>query len=130
MRPGCVAVALVQRQVMVVQSTSPARLPEPAPRLTLTCVAVAPTYDPSEPWLDVHTYSPLGDRVFMPSAPCPYARIAPRDVLAVLPLFSLCDRPTAGVLVLPDVAWDQFLKLSAQTQKKHEKMFAAWASKR
>ncbi|KAF7794320.1 hypothetical protein EIP86_005454 [Pleurotus ostreatoroseus] len=66
----------------------------------------------------------------MPSEPCPYARITAADVLAVLPLFALSDRPTTGVLVLPDVAWDQYTRISARTQKKYEKMFAAWSSKR
>ncbi|KAF8634660.1 hypothetical protein AX17_004129 [Amanita inopinata Kibby_2008] len=60
---GTIAIAMVKRQVMIVQATRP--------------------HTKRDKYLDVHTYSPFGERVFLASA-LPEARISSSDILAVL----------------------------------------------
>ncbi|GJE91153.1 hypothetical protein PsYK624_073020 [Phanerochaete sordida] len=102
MEQGCIAVALVQRQV--------------------TLVHAARTHRHSDAFLDVHTYTPLAPRVFLRAA-VPEARIAPADVLRVLPAAA----PDAGVLELAPRAYAEFVALSARTQARYERLFCAMA---
>ena len=74
----------------------------------------------------MHTYTLFGDRVFLPSA-CPQARIPPSAVLAVLPQAHAAE---SGVLELPPSAFDEYVALSARTQKTYESLFSVWAAKR
>lgn len=70
----------------------------------------------------MHTYTPLGPRVFLRAA-VPEARIAPADVLRVLPAAAA----DAGVLELPPRAYAEFVALSARTQEKYERLFCQMA---
>ena len=75
--------------------------------------------------LDVNTFTPFGDRLFLPSA-CPQARIASADVLAVLPT-TVAEQ--SGVLELQPKAFAQFVELSTKMQRKYEMLFSAWSTK-
>ena len=75
---------------------------------------------------EVNTFTPFGDRLFLPSS-FPEARIASSDILAVLPA------PVAeqgGVLELQPKAFTKFVELSAKMQKKYEKLFDVWSARR
>ncbi|KAH9967289.1 hypothetical protein BC827DRAFT_1123491 [Russula dissimulans] len=105
---GSVAVAIVQRRVMVVQSSRP--------------------HDKGERYLDVYTFTPSSDtgrRTFLVSdAPC--ARISSDDLLTVF------DDEDDGltiphdVLELPQKAYDEFNVLSSR--KSNRRFDAVWAS--
>jgi len=108
---GSVAVAIVQRRVMVVQSSRP--------------------HDKSERYLDVYTFTTTNDagRTFLVSdAPC--ARITSDDLLAVF------DDEDDGltiphdVLELPQKAYDEFNVLSSRkNSKRFDAVWAAWKGK-
>ncbi|KAI0731283.1 hypothetical protein C8Q76DRAFT_587633, partial [Earliella scabrosa] len=102
LKHGSLAVAIVQRQVMIVQA--------------------ARTHSQRERWVDVYTYTPFGERVFLAS-PVPQARIASRDVLAILPTGDAPREPTVGMLELPPNAFTEYMELSSRTQKRHEQLF-------
>ncbi|KIM68010.1 hypothetical protein SCLCIDRAFT_1209392 [Scleroderma citrinum Foug A] len=98
MNHGTVAVALVQRQVMIIQATQ--------------------THSRRDRWLDVYTYVPFGDRLFLASA-VPQARIASSDLLVTFPFRT----PTTDMIELPEYAYREFLELSARHQLKYENMW-------
>ncbi|KAI0820367.1 hypothetical protein BC628DRAFT_1341674 [Trametes gibbosa] len=102
LKDGSLAVAVVQHQVMLVQS--------------------ARTHHQRERWVDVYTYTPFGERVFLASD-VPQARIAARDILTIFPADDGARAPTAGMLELPAQAFWEYVELSARTQKRHEQMF-------
>ncbi|KAH9852062.1 hypothetical protein C2E23DRAFT_903897 [Lenzites betulinus] len=102
LKHGSLAVAVVQRQVMLVQA--------------------ARTHGQRERWVDVYTYTPFGERVFLASD-VPQARIAARDILTIFPEDDGARAPTAGMLELPAQAFWEYTELSARTQKRHEQMF-------
>ncbi|KAI0060990.1 hypothetical protein BV25DRAFT_821065 [Artomyces pyxidatus] len=105
---GSVAVALVQRQVMVVQATRP--------------------HDHRDRYLDVYTFTPFGDRTFLASsAPC--ARIASNDLLTIFPDTDIFTMPARDVLELPPKAFGEFSELSQRNSKRHDSMWAAWKGK-
>lgn len=69
-------------------------------------------------WLDVYTYVPFGDRLFIAST-VPQARIASSDLLAIFPFRT----PTTDMIELPENAYKEFLELSTKHQLKYEKMW-------
>ncbi|KAI9066951.1 hypothetical protein FKP32DRAFT_1644832 [Trametes sanguinea] len=108
LKNGSLAIAVVQRQVMLVQA--------------------ARSHNQRERWVDVYTYTPFGDRVFLASN-VPQARIASRDILTIFPEEDGVREPTAGMLELPPQAFYEFMELSSRTQKRYEQLFSAWSSK-
>ncbi|KAI0629176.1 hypothetical protein C8Q77DRAFT_1220373 [Trametes polyzona] len=109
LKHGSLAVAVVQRQVMVVQA--------------------ARTHSQRERWVDVYTYTPFGERVFLASD-VPQARIAARDILTIFPEDEGARAPTPGMLELPPQAFWEYVELSSRTQKRYEQMLAnAWSAK-
>ncbi|KIK21655.1 hypothetical protein PISMIDRAFT_538383 [Pisolithus microcarpus 441] len=105
MNHGTVAVALVQHQIMIIQACR--------------------SHARRDRWLDVYTYVPFGDRLFLAS-PVPYARIASSDVLAIFPFRT----PTTDMIELSEQAYRDFLGLSAKHQLKYENMWRRWKAKR
>ncbi|KAG6331697.1 hypothetical protein ID866_7393 [Astraeus odoratus] len=105
MDQGTVAIALVQRQVMIIQATQ--------------------SRTRADRWLDVYTYVPFGDRVFLAS-PVPQARIASSDLLVLFPFRT----PTTDMIELPEQAYQKFLELSAKHRLKYENMWRGWKAKR
>lgn len=82
------------------------------------------THSAREKYLDVHTFAPFGAGVFLASdVPC--ARIAPADVLAILPPRSPCEL-AEGLLELPQQEYSQYIAHSSRHQKRHESMWNAW----
>ncbi|PPQ66645.1 hypothetical protein CVT26_009399 [Gymnopilus dilepis] len=105
---GSIAVALVKNQVMVVQA--------------------ARTHAKREKYLDVRTYQPFGEGVFLASD-VPRARISASDLLTVLPPLEDNRLLTQGMLELPKQAYSQYIKLSSRHQKHYESLWSAWVSK-
>ena len=79
-------------------------------------------------WIDVDTFTPLGNRVFLPSA-VPQARIASADILSIFPASDKV-RFAGGVLELPPQAHSEFIELSSRMQEKYERMFCALSESR
>ncbi|GLB41718.1 hypothetical protein LshimejAT787_1003180 [Lyophyllum shimeji] len=107
MQNGTLAVPIVQRKVMVVQAVR--------------------SHARRERYLDVHTYSPFGDRVFLAS-PVPKARIAPSDVLSIFPSTDVTRAPEQGMLELPPQAFFEFKELSSRHQERCESLWSAWTA--
>ncbi|VDB88663.1 unnamed protein product [Peniophora sp. CBMAI 1063] len=111
---GSVAVAIVNRQVVLVTAAHP--------------------HDQRDRYLDVYTYTSAGRGVFLATqAPC--ARIAAKDLLVVFPDEDAYFMPARDVLELPMQAYHEYVylreRLVAQAQRKwHErKLWAAWKGK-
>jgi len=108
---GSVAVALVQRRVMVVQASRP--------------------HDQCERYLDVYTFTPSSDRdsrrTFLVSA-VPCARIDSNDLLAVFEDDDALTLPR-DVLELPQKAYDEFSELSSRRGRRLDAVWAAWKGK-
>jgi len=110
MPTGTVAIALVKRQIMVVQAARP--------------------HTKQDRYLDVHTYTPLWERVFLAST-VPDARIASSDILVVLPSSNKDKGASAlsqGMLELSQQAFSEYIKVSMKHQKKYERMWSAWTA--
>jgi len=106
---GSIAVALVQRRVMVVQATRP--------------------HDKCERYLDVYTFTPTSDsgRTFLVSdAPC--ARINSGDLLTVFDDDDAMTIPR-DTLELPQKAYDEFSELSSRRGKRFDAVWSAWKGK-
>ncbi|KAG6891271.1 hypothetical protein C0995_008523 [Termitomyces sp. Mi166 len=112
---GNVAVAIVQCQVMVVQDKY---------FNEIFCISHPRRRDR---YLDVHTYTPFGGRIFL-SSPVPHARIAPSDILTIFPPTDKVNVPEEGILELPQQAFSEFTELNFRHQKRCESMWNAWAS--
>ncbi|KII85847.1 hypothetical protein PLICRDRAFT_178158 [Plicaturopsis crispa FD-325 SS-3] len=108
MNRGSVAVALVRSQVMVVQAVK--------------------SQNQRDRWLDVYTYAPFGERVFLAST-VPRARIAPSDILTIYPASDTIHAPANGMLELPVQAYTEFMELSASNQKRYESLWSSWTAK-
>jgi len=111
MEQGCLAVAMVQRQVTVIQASR--------------------SHNLREAWLDVHTFMPFGSNVFLPS-PVPQARISASDILTIFPTSDKvnCESaPMGGMLELSTQAYEEFIELSSRMQKKYERLFNVWSRK-
>jgi hypothetical protein len=106
---GSVAVALVQRRVMVVQASRP--------------------HDKCERYLDVYTFTPSSDsgRTFLASD-APYARINSNDLLAVFDEDEDVMILPRDVLELPQKAYDEFNELSSRKSRRSA-VWAAWKGK-
>lgn len=88
----------------------------------------ARTHNKREKYLDVHTYTPFGDGVFLASD-VPSARITSSDLLTVLPPLEDNRLLTQGMLELPKTAFSQYIELSSRHQKRYESLWNAWVSK-
>ncbi|KAI0705176.1 hypothetical protein BC835DRAFT_1314764 [Cytidiella melzeri] len=111
MEHGCLAVAIVQRQVMVVQASR--------------------SHSSRESQLDVHTFIPFGSNVFL-SSPVPEARISSSDILTIFPTSDRISCDSAGmgeILELSPRAYREFIELSSRMQKKYERLFDVWSRK-
>ncbi|KAI0825848.1 hypothetical protein BC629DRAFT_1276634 [Irpex lacteus] len=111
MEHGCLAVAMVQRQVMIVQASR--------------------SHNSREAWLDVHTFMPFGSNVFLPS-PVPQARISSSDILTIFPSSDKLAHESAfgnDVLEISPRAYEEFVELSSRMQKKYERLFDVWSKK-
>ncbi|KAG0709200.1 hypothetical protein DFH29DRAFT_886987 [Suillus ampliporus] len=109
MNRGTVAIAVVQHQVMIIQ---------------LVQAASGCSHDRRDQWLDVYTYTPFGDHLFLASS-VPQARIAPSDLLTVFPFRTA----TTDMIELPARAYQEFLQLKAKHQKKQENLWRAWKAR-
>jgi len=108
MNHGDLAVAIVQRRVMVVQvARSPARC---------------------DRWLEVYTFIPFGDRVFL-ATEVPRARISSTDILTIFPTTDIFTAPIKGMLELPQQAFSEFMEISCRTQTRYENLWSAWTTK-
>ncbi|KAI9428583.1 hypothetical protein H4582DRAFT_2074318 [Lactarius indigo] len=104
---GSVAVALVQRRVMVVQASRP--------------------HDECERYLDVYTFTPSSERTFLVSdAPC--ARIDSNDLLTIFDDDAAMAIPH-DVLELPQKAYDEFSELSSRKNRRFDAVWSAWKGK-
>lgn len=110
MNRGTVAIAVVQHQVMIIQITQSTASGQPHHR--------------RDRWLDVYTYTPFGDHLFLASS-VPQARIAASDLLTVFPFRTT----TTDMIELPAQAYQEFLQLQAKHQKKQENLWRAWKAK-
>jgi len=107
MKNGTLAVAVVQRQVMVVQAIR--------------------SHARRDRYLDVHTYAPFGDRIFLAS-PVPKARISPSDILTIFPSSDVTRVPAQGMLELPKQAFFEFKELSSRHQERCESLWRTWTA--
>ncbi|KAF9477754.1 hypothetical protein BDN70DRAFT_91549 [Pholiota conissans] len=103
---GSFAVALVKNRVMVVQATR--------------------THTKREKYLDVTTYAPFGEGVFL-ATDVPCARIASSDLLTVLP--ENTRRLSQGMLELPQKDYSQYVAASSRHQKRYESLWNALVSR-
>jgi len=85
----------------------------------------AETHSCGDRWIDVYTYTPFGDRLFLASV-VPQARIASSDLLAIFPFRT----PTTDMIELPEYAYKEFLELSARHQLKYENMWRTSKARR
>ena len=89
----------------------------------------ARTHTKADKFLDVRTYTPFGQGVFLASE-VPSARIASVDVLSMLPpLEDKEDLLNQGMLELPQTAFSQYVELTSCHTKKYESLWSAWLSK-
>ncbi|KAH9034669.1 hypothetical protein EDB84DRAFT_1486519 [Lactarius hengduanensis] len=126
---GSVAVALVQRRVMVVQGKEPAgRLPSsPSILIFPPRLSASRPHDESERYLDVYTFTPSSERMFLVSdAPC--ARIDSNDLLTVFDDDDALAIPH-DVLELPQKAYDEFSELSSRKNRRFDAVWSAWKGK-
>ncbi|KAF8498659.1 hypothetical protein F5888DRAFT_1802825 [Russula emetica] len=106
---GSIAVARVQRRVMVVQATRP--------------------HDKYEEYLDVYIFMPssVSGRTFLVSdVPC--ARINSDDLLTVFDDDDVLTIPR-DTLELPQKAYDEFSELSSRKGKRFDAVWASWKGK-
>ncbi|KAJ7257940.1 hypothetical protein B0H12DRAFT_1015113 [Mycena haematopus] len=109
MRDGCLGVAIVSRQVMVIQAVR--------------------SHTRRDRFLDVYTFVPFGaDRIFL-ATDVPRARITTSDILTIFPPDDILRTrsPSPGMLELPEEAFTEFNELSLRTQKHYEKLWNALA---
>lgn len=76
-------------------------------------------------YLDVHTYTPFGERVFLASV-VPNARIAPNDILTIFPASDVTHILAQGMLEIPQQAFREFEELRSRHQKRCENLWSAW----
>jgi hypothetical protein len=126
---GSVAVALVQRRVMVVQGKT-WRRPVICRHLSVLIEfppSASRPHDKCERYLDVYTFTPSSERMFLVSdAPC--ARIDSNDLLAVFDDDDALAIPH-DVLELPQKAYDEFSELSSRKNRRIDTVWAAWKGK-
>jgi hypothetical protein len=124
---GSFAVALVRRQVMIVQgSSSPFSIP--TPQLMMISPIAARTHLKGDKYLDVQTYSSFGERVFLASE-IASARIAVADILSILNTPTSDMECSHGIIELPQRAFSEYLVHSERQQKRLEDAWCAWTAK-
>jgi hypothetical protein len=69
----------------------------------------------------VYTYAPFGDHIFLASS-VPHARIASSDILIVFPFRTA----TTDMIELPAQAYQKFMQLKTNHQKKQENLWRDW----
>ncbi len=130
---GSIAVARVQRRVMVVQGTH-------AHKLFCSCrsrelihrlssLTASRPHDMSDRFLDVYTFMPSSHsgRTFAVSdVPC--ARINSGDLLTIFDDDDVLTIPR-DTLELPQKAYDEFSELSSRKGKRFDAVWAAWKGK-
>jgi len=84
----------------------------------------ARSHDRRDRWLDVCTFAPFGDHLFLAS-PVPHARIASSDVLIVFPFRSAAT----DMIELPVHAYEKLMQLKAKHQKKQENLWRGWRAR-
>ena len=129
MPTGTVAVAMVKRQVMIVQGSRHS-LTHIYPQSYIASIAAVRHHTKHDKYIDVHAYAPFGERIFIASN-VPDARIPASDVLAVIasPGQAEAVHPVAqGMLELSYRAFSDYMKLSISHQKKYERMWSAMTS--
>jgi hypothetical protein len=89
------------------------------------CLLAARSHSRCDRWLDVYTFTPFGDRVFLTSS-VPRARISPTDILAIFPHH--VHATSKDMIELPRQAWNEFVELTARNQKKYESMWRGWSA--
>ncbi|TFK25579.1 hypothetical protein FA15DRAFT_668275 [Coprinopsis marcescibilis] len=110
LKNGTFAVAVVHRQVVVVQA--------------------ARSHTKRDKYLDVHTFSPFGEGIFLASE-VPAARIASNDVLSVLSDEAAQEEAVdSGMLHLTEPAFSEYRKLSERNVKRHESLWKALVQRR
>jgi hypothetical protein len=129
MNCGTVAIAVMQHQVMIIQIIQGTSLPNRSFSGTKFSqihyiAASGHSHRRRDRWLDVHTYTPFGDHLFLASS-VPQARIAASDLLAVFPFRTT----TTDMIELPAQAYQEFLQLKAKHQKKQENLWRTWKAK-
>ncbi|KAH7882829.1 hypothetical protein F5I97DRAFT_1814918 [Phlebopus sp. FC_14] len=110
MNHGTIAIALVQRQVTIIQGKSSIS---------------ARSHNRRDRWVDVYTYVPFGDRLFLAS-PVPKARIALSDLLTIFPFRCTV---TLDMIELPVQAYQEFLEVNERHRLKYEDMWCRWKAK-
>ncbi|EGN96566.1 hypothetical protein SERLA73DRAFT_93061 [Serpula lacrymans var. lacrymans S7.3] len=98
MNHGTVAIAVVHRQVVLIQA--------------------ARSHNRRDRWLDVYTYNLFGDGVFLASD-VPQARIASSDLLTIFPFRTT----TTDMIELSPRAFQEYLELSSKYQKSYENLW-------
>lgn len=126
MNNGTLAVAVVQSKVMVVQGMHYINS-QTRPHVLTILITAARSHSRRDRFLEVYTYTPFGDRVFL-ATNVPSARIMLSDILAIFPASDKCRSTTPGMLELPQKAFSEFLDLSSRNQKRHESLWNAWAT--
>jgi hypothetical protein len=121
MNHGTIAIAVVQHQVMIIQGTCSSKVTNTEVSYKLPA---ARSHDSGDRWLDVCTYTPFGDHLFLASS-VPHARIASSDVLIVFPFHTA----TTDMIDLPAQAYQKFLQLNAKHQKKQENLWRGWKAR-
>ncbi|KAJ7133029.1 hypothetical protein C8R46DRAFT_122672 [Mycena filopes] len=106
MSDGSLGVAIVSRQVMVIQA--------------------ARSHTRRDRFLDVYTFLPFSGGTFL-ATHVPTARITTSDILTIFPPDDVlrARAPSPGMLELPEEAWREFNMLSERTQRRYEKMWEA-----
>jgi hypothetical protein len=77
-------------------------------------------------WLDVDTYRPFGERVFL-AADVPNARISANDLLTIFPATDIFRVPDKGMLELPQQAFHEFNELCARNLRRKEVLWNSWS---
>jgi hypothetical protein len=90
--------------------------------------AAARSHNQRDRWLDVYTYAPFGDRVFL-ATDSPHARISSSDVLTIFPTSDVVRTLDAGMLELPYQAFSEFNELNARNLSRKESLWSSCAAK-
>lgn len=86
-------------------------------------------HDSTARFIDVHTFVPLGDRIFT-SVDTMSARISSKDVLALFPINAYDMVATmTGELELPEKAFMQYESLRMRNMQRSEGLWSSWKTK-
>ena len=153
MKNGSLAVAIVHRQVVVVKGPcSQLQILLPFSRLTPSCLTAVRSHTKRDRLLDVCTFTPIGDRLFIASD-FPNARIPTSDILTIFPFDYTSSTSTAPrsitsassetlieeaihtpesitveMLELPSGAFAEFQQLCSRSQELCDKLWVSGQS--